>query len=253
MKKTFIHILAILASVTALASCEKFLDTVSYTERNTSNFPASEEDATQMVTGIYSAMIGPITNSPGTNFYIMLANMCSDDAFGGGGSGDIAAQAMDHFMTDHLERQKNLWTYDYQGIGRANMALANLDKVEDENLRNQLIGEALTMRSYYYFELAQVFEEVPLLTTVPQNVSEAVDYPAAASVDEIYGFMAAPQEGRRDHAFHPVRLHHDRQEPRQQVGGGRPPRPHLPVLHRLLQRQARKAHRRPPGHGPRNR
>ena len=191
MKKTFIHILAILASVAALSSCEKFLDTVSYTERNTSNFPASEEDAMQLVTGIYSAMIGPITNSPGTNFYIMLANMCSDDAFGGGGSGDIAAQASDHFMTDHLERQKNMWTYDYQGIGRANMALANLDKVQDEALRNQLIGEALTMRTHFYFELAQVFEEVPLLTTVPQNVSEATDYPAAASVDEIYGFMAA--------------------------------------------------------------
>lgn len=191
MKKTFLNIITIVASILGLAGCENFLDTVSYTERNTSNFPASEEDATQLVTGIYSAMSAIIEDSPGTNFYQMYANVCSDDAFGGGGSGDIGIQAVDHLLYDHFERQTSLWSFSYKGIGRANMALANLDKVENEELRNQLLGEAYIMRTYYYFDLVQVFEQVPLITTVPEKVSEAEKYPSVASIEEIYGFMAA--------------------------------------------------------------
>ena len=42
MKKTIIRLFAVASALLALSACEKFLDTVSYTERNTSNFPASE-------------------------------------------------------------------------------------------------------------------------------------------------------------------------------------------------------------------
>ena len=54
--KTIIKSTAVLMAIMLLAGCEAFLYTESYTERNTGNFPSSETDAIQLVTGIYSTM-----------------------------------------------------------------------------------------------------------------------------------------------------------------------------------------------------
>ena len=190
MKKLIITISALVLAGLVFAGCEKFLDTVSYTERNTSNFPASEQDAMQLVTGIYATMNLDLRDYAGTS-YIMQANLCSDDCYGGGGMDDSEAQAWDHLMYNDIDAQGDFWTNLYSGIGRANMAIAALDKVQDEDLRNQLLGEAYILRSWFYFELAQMFEIVPLVTTVPESVADAAEYPALASVEEIYGFIAA--------------------------------------------------------------
>ena len=190
MKKHIISLSALVLASLVFAGCEKFLDTVSYTERNTSNFPASEEDARQLVTGIYATMNLDLRDFAGT-CYIMQANLCSDDCYGGGGMDDSETQAWDHLMYNDIDHQADFWTNCYSGIGRANMAISALDKVEDEDLRNQLLGEAYILRSWFYFELAQMFEIVPLVTTVPESVADAAEYPALASVEEIYGFIAA--------------------------------------------------------------
>jgi len=190
MKKTIITLSTLVLASLVFAGCEKFLDTTSYTERNTSNFPASEEDAMQLVTGIYSTLNLDLRDYAGT-CYIMQANLCSDDQYGGGGMDDAEAQAWDHLMYNDLDKQGGFFTNCYSGIGRANMAIANLDKVEDENLRNQLLGEAHILRAWFYFELVQMFEDIPLVTSVPQSVSDAAQYPAIAPVNQIYGFIAA--------------------------------------------------------------
>ena len=191
MKKTIIRLFTVASALFALTACENFLDTVSYTERNTSNFPASEEDALQLVTGIYATLNLDLRENPGI-CYLMQANLCSDDQYGGGGMDDAEAQAWDHLMYNDIDAQADFWTSCYSGIGRANMAIAALDKVEDENLRNQLLGEAYILRSWFYFELTQMCEIVPLVTSVPESVSDAAEYPALPnSVDEIYGFIAA--------------------------------------------------------------
>ena len=190
MKKHIITLSALVLASLVFAGCEKFLDTVSYTERNTSNFPASEEDARQLVTGIYATLNLDLRDFAGT-CYIMQANLCSDDCYGGGGMDDSETQAWDHLMYNDIDHQADFWTNCYSGIGRANMAISALDKVADEDLRNQLLGEAYILRSWFYFELAQMFEIVPLVTTVPESVADAAEYPALASVEEIYGFIAA--------------------------------------------------------------
>ena len=190
MKKTIIRFFALASALAALCACEKFLDTVSYTDRNTDNFPASEEDALQLVTGIYSTLNLDMHENTGVS-YIMQANICSDDQYGGGGMDDAEAQAWDHLMYNDIDAQGDFWTACYSGIGRANMAIANLDKVDDEEIRNQLLGEAYILRAWFYFELTQMCEQVPLVTTVPASVAETETYPAVASVEEIYGLIAA--------------------------------------------------------------
>lgn len=190
MKKTIKLILGVCLASMAAVSCEQFLDTTSYTESNTSNFPASAEDAQQLVTGIYSTLNTDLYDNCGTNYW-MFANVVSDDEFGGGGADDTDIQAVDHMLYSDTNYQADYWTACYNGIGRANMAIANLDKVEDDDLRTQLMGEARILRAYFYFVLTQMFEEVPLVMAVPSNVSEAQQYPAIGSVEKIYGLIAA--------------------------------------------------------------
>lgn len=178
-------------AVTALmfTSCESFLDTESYTKKTTGNYPVTEKDAIQMVTGVYATLNKPIANCQNTYFY--LSELAADDRFGGGGENDKDMQVMDHLLYTNINRFQSFWTDRYSGINRANMAIANLDKVTNEEMRNQMMGEALTLRAFFYSELVEMFGSVPLITTVPQNVSEAQVYPAQSPVDDVYAAIAS--------------------------------------------------------------
>ncbi len=189
MKTYFKYFSALVLASLVFAGCEKFLDTVSYTESNTSNYPASQQDAMQLVTGIYAAL-NQASYEPSAHSFIANMTM-SDECFGGGGQDDYEIQAYDHLLYFEPNAQLDFWTPYYSGITRANLAIANLDKVEDEDMRNQLLGEAWFLRSYFLFDLTQQFGEIPLVATVPNSVSEAAVYPTPGTIPEIYGNIAA--------------------------------------------------------------
>jgi hypothetical protein len=69
--------------------------------------------------------------------------------------------------TPRTEEFNTFWRLQYAGITQCNLVLDNLDKVMmSSQSRDQLRGEALFLRSYYYFLLAQVFGDVPLMTRI---------------------------------------------------------------------------------------
>lgn len=178
-------IISILVLSTVFLSCEKILDSQSYDKKNTSNFPATVTDANQMLTGIYSTLSQAISNPQHTHFY--MAELASDDRFGGGGENDKDMQGLDHLMNTKTSRFEPFWAARYQGIARANTAIATLDLVEgweSDAQRNQMLGEAHFLRALFYFELSQMFGEVPLVvTTAAENLPKA---PA----DETYAQIA---------------------------------------------------------------
>ena len=187
--KTIIKSTAVLMAMMLFAGCEAFLDTESYTDRNTSNFPGNETDALQLVTGIYNTLNSGIYSPDGT--YWMTAMAASDECYGGGGQDDYNAQAADHLLVSDEDVHGDFWNTYYSGIARANMAIANLDKVEDEAMRNQLLGEAYFLRSFFLFELTQLCGEIPLISSVPTNVEDAAKYPEPAKIEAVYGTIAA--------------------------------------------------------------
>ena len=161
-------------------SCEDYLDTESYTKKNTGNYPQTSGDAIQMVTGVYATLNKPVANCGNT--YYFASELASDDRFGGGGENDKDFQVLDHLMYTNMDRFKTFWSDRYSGISRANMAIANLDKVTDETLRSQLMGETLFLRAFFYNELVEMFGNIPLITEVPSTVGEASVYPDRKSV-----------------------------------------------------------------------
>lgn len=73
-----------------------------------------------------------------------------------------------------------LWKYNYEGIKRVNIAIGFLTSSDIEALtgistarKNQLLGEAYFLRSYYYFSLVTNFGGVPLILGPVQTYQEA--------------------------------------------------------------------------------
>ena len=185
MKK---HIIFLMVSAVCvlLAGCDDFLDTESLTMKDTSNFPINETDAIQMVNGIYSVMNRNLADPEEDPFFIF--DIASDDRLGGGSQSNIGAQGVDRLMNAYVDWMKPLWKQRYAGINRANSALETIDNVTgwtSESKKNQLLCEIHFLRAFYYFNLAQVFNGVPLvLSTEPQNLPKSTP-------DEVYAQIAS--------------------------------------------------------------
>ncbi|MDR1645849.1 MAG: RagB/SusD family nutrient uptake outer membrane protein [Tannerellaceae bacterium] len=186
MKKIVFYIFIL---VFAATGCESFLDTESYTKKNSSNFPLNEDDAEQLLTGVYTTL-SRAQASPG-NTYFFTAELASDDRYGGGGENDKDFQVVTHLLYANLDRYKSFWSAKYTGIARANMAISNLATIENEEIRNQKMGEALFLRAYTYFELVQLFGDIPFIERAPEDVDEARTPPAQTPAKDIYAYIAA--------------------------------------------------------------
>jgi len=174
------------ASILLLCTgCEKFLDTQSYTQKNTETFPKTDADATNMLTGVYS-VLNAATAANVTSSYFLTAELACDDRFGGGGANDKLAQANCQLLYTDRNEFEAFWQQHYLGIARANAAIAALDNMPEGDTKNQKMGEAKFLRAFFYFELVQLLGDVPLMKGAPDNVQQAKESPAQAPQDSIY-------------------------------------------------------------------
>jgi len=187
MKKIF-YLLTIAFMFPVLSGCEDFLDTKSYTTKDSSSFPKTADDANQMVVGVYNSLTR-MTNSVMSS-YFLISELACDDRFGGGGYNDKESQALGHLLYSNDNHTNSLWSSHYTGIARCNAAIAALDNLDEGNLKNQKIGEVRIIRALLYFELVQILGDVPLMKAAPENVQEAMESPLPAPQEEIYKFIA---------------------------------------------------------------
>ena len=182
------------AAIVLACSCDDFLDTENLTMKDTSNFPVNETDAVQMVNGIYSVMNRNLADPEEDPFFIF--DIAGDDRLGGGSQSNIGAQGVDRLMNAYVDWMKPLWKQRYAGINRANNALETIDNVTEWSSpakKEQLLCEIYFLRSWYYFNLAQVFNGVPLvLSTEPQNLPRSTP-------DEVYAQIASDMKAAIDH------------------------------------------------------
>ena len=187
--KKIIYLVAIVILFPVLSGCEDFLDTKSFTTKDSQSFPLTEEDANQMVTGVYNSLTRT-TNSVSSS-YFFISELACDDRFGGGGYNDKFSQAIGHLMRTDLNNLNGCWTSHYTGIARANAALTALEEnLKEGTVRDQKIGEVKVLRAFFYFELVQLLGDIPLMKAAPENVAEAKTSPPQVSQEEIFKFIA---------------------------------------------------------------
>ena len=164
-----------IAAVALIATGCNNLDTQDLTHKNTANYPETYEDAQQVIAGIYNVL--NVATSTCYETFFMVSALASDDQFGGGGLNDPTAQAEDMLMSAKTDMLRQFWIDSYSGIHRANNAIETLDNCTgypSDDMKNQMIGEAYFMRAFYYYQLASLFENIPLLiTTEAQNLPQS--------------------------------------------------------------------------------
>lgn len=164
-----------MGTAVAFSSCEDMLDTTNYTEKTTATFPETYEDAQQMLTAVYQNM-SAVCATPQVSF-LYYSQLASDDALGGGGTNDKLMQAMDLICNYQADMTRQFWKDRYAGIFRANNLIETLDNATDYpsvEERNQIMGEALFMRAFFYYELCSQYGTVPLiLSTVAEDLPQA--------------------------------------------------------------------------------
>lgn len=91
-----------------------------------------------------------------------------------------------------------LWTYDYEGISRANLAISYLTDAEvvtkigiSPALKDRLLGEAYFLRAFYYFDLVNDFGDVPLLLKPLKSFSDAYAVAKRETKANVYAQISA--------------------------------------------------------------
>jgi starch-binding outer membrane protein, SusD/RagB family len=182
MKK--IIYIAIFATALLFQSCgNEFLDTKNLYEKLDVDYYKTPQDISEALTASYACLA-----TEGGNNMTLMANLMSDDCFGGGGQADYLFHDLDRFGKEAGEDQfLPCWENAYTGIFRANMIIFRFDNAQFDNeaAKNQALGEAHFLRGYYYMKLAQFFGNVPLIT-LPKPVNNP-----KASADDIFGQVAS--------------------------------------------------------------
>jgi len=73
------------------------------------------------------------------------------------------------FTSYDFEVNQALWQDHYEGIFRANQVIAHVPAIAmDAALRDRIVGEAKFIRALLYYDLVNLYGNVPLITTPPQ-------------------------------------------------------------------------------------
>ncbi len=147
-----------------VSSCN-FLDKEP-TELTPETYYNSAGELERALTGVYSTLAQEAFYG---NYYAVYNAGGDDLSFfqRSSGKNSIAtadANSSSNFITKY-------WTALYQGIGRANTLLENIDqnKEIDKKVRDRVKGEAMFLRAFYYFNLVQGWGDVPFRKTSAQS------------------------------------------------------------------------------------
>ncbi len=178
MQKLIKYLLIITLSVISY-SCNDFLDNELKGEYTSDNFYTTAENATMSVTSIYNSLYG-------TTLWV-FGDVASDDAVKGGNAGDQAdINAINDFTANSDNGFLNtFWKSSYETIARANNAIAYIPDISmDEAIKNRLVGEAKFLRAYAFFNLVNIYGEIPLKLE-PSNKSAAI-HTKLSEVGDVY-------------------------------------------------------------------
>lgn len=111
-----------------------------------------------------------------------------------------------------------IWSYDYEGISRANQAIALLTREDilstttlSEEDRDRLLGEAYFLRAFYYFDLLNNFGGVPLLVEPLEDFSSAYEVSTRATEEEVLNLIQSDLQ--KSMSLLPTRKHSVPSEP----------------------------------------
>ncbi|MEJ2905724.1 RagB/SusD family nutrient uptake outer membrane protein [Pedobacter panaciterrae] len=193
MKNKILYIVAV--SIGFLSCKKSELDLVPKTSVSAPTFFKSETEFQQAVVSAYSNLRGVAFTG------IYMDEMRSDNTFFNYYSSDrgseTSIEAMAVFLDNSLSSAEpnnagNRYGNDYSGIAKANTVLTRLKANTiglSQSSMDDLSGQALFLRAYYYFDLVTHYGGVPL--QLEEIVSETGAFLPRNTVDEVYAQIIA--------------------------------------------------------------
>jgi hypothetical protein len=127
---------------------------------------------------------------------VVLQDMASDDVkkkWNPDGDQAWMDQVSSFNFTASNQAFGGLWTYDYEGISRANLAISYLTDAEvitkvgmAPALRDRMLGEVYFLRAFYYFDLVNNFGGVPLILAPLTSFQEAYAVARRETAEKVY-------------------------------------------------------------------
>ncbi len=190
MKIKYIAISTVMLSSMILSSCEGWLTEQGPGVTDFEDYLTSGEAAKNLANGAYAPLSWEYNYTYYNDFFI--GDIVSDDALKGGQNISDMSDVYDLENFKTIANNGLLHDYyrsNYQGIGRCNLALSEIPKVEADTalnaeLKDRILGEMYFLRAAYYFNLVKVFGGVPLITT-PIESSDSWIQPRALQ-SEVY-------------------------------------------------------------------
>ena len=139
-----------------MASCsDDFVDVKSNAE-NSEDFFNTEEDYQEALIAAYDLL-------QTTYLSTMLGEIASDNTLSGGeNANDVPGiQEIDDMIHTPINQQlRDIWSWMYAGVNRANYIMEFQDKTDFEG-KAGVLAQTRFLRAYYYFELVKWFGDVP--------------------------------------------------------------------------------------------
>ena len=171
MKKNIFNTVLILLFFLSIAACKKFITKDVVGQYPESEFYTTPAQAVLAINAAYQPLAFTTSNN---NRLWVFGDVASDDAVKGGNPGDQAdIEFIDQFNINSTNGNlASIWTLLYDGITRCNIVLSKVPPIAmDTGLQARILAEAKFLRSYYYFELVNIFGDVPIVL-VPLNPDE---------------------------------------------------------------------------------
>jgi len=170
----------------SLGACSKFVDLAPVSDATTENAYQSASDAEAALTGAYDAFQQEYYVWDNINF----TDVVSDNYYAGGDNPEVFQMDLLTY-TPVNSRLFNAWSQLYTGIARVNIILQKVPAITDpkldaNNRKEQILGEASFLRAYHYYQLVKTFGGVPLVLEPATSADPGETNKARATDGEVY-------------------------------------------------------------------
>lgn len=181
---------------TGLLSCNKELEEEVFSAYTAVNFYQNEEQLQAQNIGIYESF-GHVVWEQDMYFLVSMTGRYATSR-----DPNFAWHAAYQTADRQPFRYERIWRVGYEAIARANTIIKYIPLStffsENPEVANQYLAEARWMRAYTYFQLTQLFGELPIYTEPVENADPEILFKAKSSIQDVYDVIIADLEFAND-------------------------------------------------------
>ncbi|MCU4163493.1 RagB/SusD family nutrient uptake outer membrane protein [Carboxylicivirga caseinilyticus] len=173
--------LVIFTLIAGLTACDDQLDVTNPNNQTTFEFGDTESELQEAIVSCYNRI--RLEGTFARVGYVIDA-VRGDEVWNSSQQWYIDADNLNHTSAYFMAEWP--WRDNYHVVNRANFVLSKVDGVQmSEDSYNQIKGQALFLRSLAYYNLATIYQDVPLITNYDDYSDISTMYAQTASQDSV--------------------------------------------------------------------